>query len=773
MELRYDISVVGQDKVKKALRSIDAELQAHQRRLSRRVSGESGGGRRVALGPRSETARGFAEVAKAGVAADRARHREVMANIKREERAKLAAIKKAEAEEIRAAKKAAQEATKQDALRRKQDQQALRTAQQTRARFGAGVATSAGNAVRGTAGLIGTAVGVGGVAFGVGAVKQEMATGAKVAAIANAGYEAGGPSREALAKGIRGRVTQVAGESGRSTDDLLGSVEAFGAVSGDLKGALKLLPKIAEIADASGGEGNEIAKSLALAMRGIQQATPGISQEELEQKALASIRVMAGQGKVGSIELADQARAGASRTVAAAGQFSGDVEKNMATLGALAQMAVAQGGAATADEGFMSITRLSSDIVTNQKRLKDLGVDVFTDDTNTALRAPEEILIDAVSKAGGDMSKLSPIFGQLSSRAVNPLRQIYTEAGGGEAGVKAMRDALGELQGAALSEQEVTDSATFRRSQDDRQAAMVWDKFNREVGQSLVPVLQKSLPQFAAAIPELTKGVTAAAKFAAWFADNPIKGLGSIVLATIVKDLAAAKIGSVVSSAIASLIAGPAAGGKAGAVVGAAAQGGAGAAAGGAGKYGLSTLGWAGAAVGSSMLALSMLDDLAAVSGYGKGLGQTWNPLANGKGDMTLGSVGSLLSLGLIGEDEKGNLSFGTSNLEQGWMARVGKALGASGLGVYDMMTAPEMTYGGAHGASTKAGDPRDVLGRAYLPDGSSRPLSDEEIANLDEAAAGATKSIGELANAVTEASSKIAAAGGNRGGDPIVGATR
>ena len=38
-ELRYDISVIGEDKLKRAIRSIDQELLAHQRRM--RMTGGS------------------------------------------------------------------------------------------------------------------------------------------------------------------------------------------------------------------------------------------------------------------------------------------------------------------------------------------------------------------------------------------------------------------------------------------------------------------------------------------------------------------------------------------------------------------------------------------------------------------------------------------------------------------------------------------------------------------------------------------------------------
>jgi len=619
--LQYDLSIVGLNKLRSGTQAIERELTAHARRTESKLGiGRNPAARRsLATREQRSSLRAFDEIGKAGVAAERRRHAEAMRNIKAEERAKQQAIKAEERERKRALRQQEQE-----------QRRAVATAQATRARFASGAASSLMGATGRTLGIGAGVLGLGGGAAIYGAVDSEVKNRAAISNLANQGYVAGGPSRSALAAGIRGNVAGVANASGRSDADLVEMAQAFTDVSGDLKGAMKLLPQMAELADASGASGSDIGRSMALALEGVKiRGGKGLSDTDAELRALAAIRVMAGQGKIGSIELADQANAGAGRTVAAAMMFGGDFEKNMATLGGLAQMAVKSGGAASSAEAFMSISKISTDVTARQASLRKMGVEVFTDKSRTALRDPAEIMYDIVNKTKGDLTKLGPIFNERSIRALNPLQQVYTEAGGGEAGEEAMRSALGKFQQAALGESEVKDSAAFRRTEPDRQLERTKNEFNRLVGSELIPVLSKAIPELAKAIPSLVNGIKSAADFAQWFIDNPVKGVGAIIAAQVALDVAKAGIGKVIVGMLAS------------ASVPGTGIGAAGAAAGGGA---LATLGWAGAAVGSTALAINELSDLNKISGHNKGrrFVGSLNPFKNNKGEGA--GLGGLLS---------------------------------------------------------------------------------------------------------------------------------
>lgn len=633
-ELRYDISVLGDDKLKRAIRSIDSELVAHQRRTARIAGG--GTSRRATGGARSleaerrrdlrESFRGFEEIGKVAAREEVKRHRQALANIEKEKRARIRA-------EEQAAKKAHQEQIR-----------SARIAQQARARFAGGVVTSAGNAA---AGIIRTGAGlagVGGTALAVNAVSERARVQGAIAQLANQGFGEGGPSRQVLARNIDAAVTSTASASGRSDSDVTDMMRSFVDISGDLQGAMKLLPRMAEIADASGAEGSDIGRSLATVLEGVKlKGGKGLSNADAEKRALTALRVMAGQGKIGSIELSDQANVGAARTVAAATQFGGDFEKNMATLGGLAQMAVGKGGGASSpDEAFMAISRISSDALKHEKQLRKLGVDVFTDKSRTQLRSPDAILFEAIHRSKGDLSKLDPIFNERSTRAMNPLAQMYTEAGGGEAGLDAMRKQLAAFQRAGMSEGEVKESAAFRRSQDDRQFKKTWDDFNRMLGKELLPVAQDAIPELAKAIPTLAKGITAMAKLMQWFIENPIKGIGGIIVASVVADIAKAKIGETLSGALTRMISGRGAS--------AVPTGGAGALTG--GPPNLKAAGATAAVAASAWLVDDQLTKFDKVTGYkGRGI----NPLADDSGKMDSDTIlGGLTTLNPFDEDSFG-----------------------------------------------------------------------------------------------------------------------
>lgn len=89
-----------------------------------------------------------------------------------------------------------------------------------------------------------------------------------------------------------------------------------------------------------------------------------------------------------------------------------------------------------------------------------------------------------------------------------------------------------------------------------------------EIGQSLEPRLKAfaddTLPKL---IPKIEAVIDAVGSFAAFFAENPLAGVGAIVLAAITKDLAAAGIGAGVRAAIAAMMQGVGASGGLGGAV--------------------------------------------------------------------------------------------------------------------------------------------------------------------------------------------------------------
>jgi hypothetical protein len=83
-------------------------------------------------------------------------------------------------------------------------------------------------------------------------------------------------------------------------------------------------------------------------------------------------------------------------------------------------------------------------------------------------------------------------------------------------------------------------------SDPDMQFKEALKEFNAAIGERLLPALTKAIPQFERLIPVLSELAEKAAGAAGWLAENPFKGIGAIIAAKVVMDLAAAKIGDAI-----------------------------------------------------------------------------------------------------------------------------------------------------------------------------------------------------------------------------------
>jgi hypothetical protein len=74
------------------------------------------------------------------------------------------------------------------------------------------------------------------------------------------------------------------------------------------------------------------------------------------------------------------------------------------------------------------------------------------------------------------------------------------------------------------------------------------------VGSKLLPVLTQLIPKFSELVPKIADATKAAAGMASWAIENPLQGLGAIILAKVTADIAAAQIGGAVSKGVGSLL---------------------------------------------------------------------------------------------------------------------------------------------------------------------------------------------------------------------------
>jgi hypothetical protein len=161
-------------------------------------------------------------------------------------------------------------------------------------------------------------------------------------------------------------------------------------------------------------------------------------------------------------------------------------------------------------------------------------------------------MVDILTKTAGDPEKIAKVFGVYGKRAVGGFGRIYQEAeakqkGTGTEAVKAEFNRFLDVRTGSKAIQERYQS---RLEDPDIKAAEALKAFNKQVGTQLLPVITKMIPEFTKLIPLFTSAAEGVAKFAAWVAENPYKGLGVIIGGLVAKDLAGAMIGATAKAAI-------------------------------------------------------------------------------------------------------------------------------------------------------------------------------------------------------------------------------
>lgn len=302
-------------------------------------------------------------------------------------------------------------------------------------------------------------------------------------------------------------VEQAANATATSTQDALEALRAFVGKTGDLDTGRKMLKDLATLSRATGSNLEDMANAAAEVTNSLGD------QDNKAEKTAAIMRTIAGQGKLGAVEIKDLARQMAKLS-SVAGFFEGDIGKNIGILGVMAQESKLQGGSSTATQAAGSISAFARDL-TKGKTIKNFaaaGINVFADAAKTKMRSPEELILEALKASdkrgkGADLELFGKLFSNAqSARAVKGFSKIYNEAGGGAAGAKAVDDEFKRLSAAALTQEEVT--RAFNASMGTTEAKVV--VFNNQMAQLAEKLAGQVVPAFEALAPkvlELTSGL--------------------------------------------------------------------------------------------------------------------------------------------------------------------------------------------------------------------------------------------------------------------------
>lgn len=379
-----------------------------------------------------------------------------------------------------------------------------------------------GAVVRGGMGLAGSLMSGAGVEFGLGrAIRGRAELEKRAIDLSNSGYQENGKGVQTQRidpKTLMQEASAVGKASALDPSQAIEGVAGFTKVTGDLATGRALMPEAAKFARATG---SSLAETVAAAGE-ISKAMGDAATTEGEARARADavmqvMKGVAGQGKLGSIEMSDWAKGGA-RYAAAAQQFEGNAGSNMLKVGMLGQEARGGGGAWNPATAAAAVSGLVTTFTTpsRKKAFDSLGINLKGE--GGKLRDPVAIISEAIDKTGGDINKLQPMFANVvGARAMRGLSNKYLEGSGGRtdekskaAGRAKMQEEIDRLtKGAVMSDKDINDSNAASMNSLEAKAQI----FQQRLDQIAGDLADKLMPAFLKLTPALENMVPVVGKF--------------------------------------------------------------------------------------------------------------------------------------------------------------------------------------------------------------------------------------------------------------------
>lgn len=322
--------------------------------------------------------------------------------------------------------------------------------------------------------------------------------------LSNAGFMPGAEGangRRVSPRELMKQARDLGNRTGFSSSSVIEGLQGFVGKTGDLETGRAVLEDLAKLSRATGTNFEDMVNAA-----GDVSTTLGDIPNKGEAVA-GVMRSIAGQGKLGAVEIKDLA-VQMAKIAAAAGQFEGDPKENVALLGAFAQESRQRGGSASATQAATSVGAMLSTFKTPARvaAFKANGIDVTT--SSGMVRNPKELVIEALRAQGMDPVKFKSMFANVAgARAVEGFATIYRQAGGGQAGEDAVRAEFARLEQAAMGAGEILESFNASLRTTEAQANIFNNKMQETAGEmqsALLPALIALSP----AIIEVTKGIS-------------------------------------------------------------------------------------------------------------------------------------------------------------------------------------------------------------------------------------------------------------------------
>lgn len=493
--VRYQFIATGQDSVITATRGIAAEAARAQARVRSSAAGmeraQTQAANRSAAAATKAEAKRYREAEKAAAKIEKefaketkAAEKSAEAKIKAEEKAARARQRLSEQTASRNAAAYAKESKARERAAQREAAERRRIAQQAGAN---GMGLRASEVAVGAATTVGT-IAVG--ALGAGERKSlelhEMANRLSINARA-----AGGQFIDPTTLRKEFENTSIATPGVESKDVAEAMMEYVGK-TGDLAAGRRFQSTFAKAASGSGAKIQDVASAAAAL-----QSKFGIQSEAEMQSALSSIIF---QGKAGSFEMKDAASQ-YDKLTAAGSRFGLDKGlSGVKTLGGLTQ--IARSATGSSEQATTAVEATLRQLVSKSDEIHKMGVDVFKDKDKTQTRDVQDVLVETIAGAKGNLTKLQEIFGEEGIRGISPLISAFNEAGKAAgknateqqrmaAGQAAMREVLGRSINATGDWSEVLKDSAQASTDATKQTSAAWEKFASDVGDSLNPTVQR------------------------------------------------------------------------------------------------------------------------------------------------------------------------------------------------------------------------------------------------------------------------------------------
>lgn len=320
--------------------------------------------------------------------------------------------------------------------------------------------------------------------------------------LSNSGYMPGqsGPNGQIVGRQtLLGESRQTAINTGMARGDILEGMQAFVGKTGDLNLARQSMEDLAKLSRATGTSFADMANASA-------EVANVLGDVPDKGKVVEGImRQVAGQGKLGAVEVRDMATQMA-KIATQASKFQGGAAENISILGTIAQEAKGRGGATNAAQATTAVARFADQLTqkTVLNKMSAHGLNVFADSGHTQLKQAPDVIKAILRYTHGDLGKLSDIMpSSIARKAIGGFAQVYNQAGGGDKGLAAVDAEFKRFAAQQLTTEEVNRS--FAASMETSEAKA--KQFNEQMS----GVVEKTQGELLPALTALAPAVLAAA----------------------------------------------------------------------------------------------------------------------------------------------------------------------------------------------------------------------------------------------------------------------